>query len=221
MRRISLAVALIGAVAAAGCGGGAKPSSSDGSKGTVGVNFDVTINNQGPGTVSDDSTPAKTCAADTTCKWTYASGTKVTLTATVTPGNYFNGWFGQCNGGDKCTLSGDAEKYVVAYFSATPDVHPNITDPKLHVSAWAAGVLECTKCHGPELKGQGIAPACNSCHGKDVVSALSPTPLKGHDWPIPLASFVNPTLPFTSPVGHGLASGHNSGHRKSMPACPI
>jgi OmcA/MtrC family decaheme c-type cytochrome len=159
MHRISLAVALFGAVAVAGCGGGAKPSTTGGTKGTAGVNFGVKINNQGPGTVADNSSPAKTCAANTTCDWTYTSGTTVVLTATNAGSNFFNGWFGECSGTGTCTLSGDSDKYVVSYFSATPQAHSN----------WAAGghtgtALMCSDCHGAQLQGLGLAPTCASCH---------------------------------------------------------
>ena len=160
MRRISLALALIGAIAAAGCGGGAKPSSTSGAKGTAGVNFTVTLNNQGPGTVV--SAPAGiNCAANTTCSATFPSGTTVVLTATVAGTNYFNGWFGDCQGTSTCSLSGGADKYVVSYFSATPQAHPN----------WVAGHpkagqtdLNCGLCHGNTGQGVGVAPACTTCH---------------------------------------------------------
>jgi hypothetical protein len=176
MRRISLALALIGAVAAAGCGGGAKPSSNAGNKGTAGVNFTVTVNNQGGGTVSDG---AKTCAADTTCNWTYVTGTTVKLTANA-GSLYFNGWFGGCSGTDVCTLTGQADKYVVAYFSATPQAHPNFADGALQVQAVIAGALQCDKCHGPQLAGLGIAPACDSCHAWPKTGQLKTAGLPGH-----------------------------------------
>ena len=170
MRRISLALALFGAVAAAGCGGGAKPASTAAAKGTAGVNFNVTLNNQGGGTVSDGT---NTCAANTTCTWTYSSGTPVTLTATA-GSLYFNGWFGDCSGTGDCTLSGGlsggSDRYVVAYFSSTPPVHPNYSDPALHGPAYYAfvagdpGAYQCTSCHGTNLQGLGIAPSCTSCH---------------------------------------------------------
>jgi len=181
MRRISLALALFGAVAAAGCGGGAKPAATAGAKGTAGQSFTLTLNNQGPGAVADSSSPAQTCAAGTTCSWTYAFGTSVTLTATASGTNYFNGFFGDC-GGFTCTLSGNADKYVVSYFSATPQAHPNFVDPKLHGPAYfafqsgATGALTCTQCHGAQLTGQGIAPSCNQCHNLQLV----PAPSVGH-----------------------------------------
>jgi hypothetical protein len=165
MRRISLAVALVGAVAVAGCGGGAKPSSSGGTKGTAGSTFTVTVRAEGTGTVT--SVPAGiscpgTCAAD------FAYGTAVQLTATTT--QFFNGWFGDCNGTGVCSVSGNANKYVVSYFSATPQAHPTFNDGKLHGPAYnafvsqAAGALQCTQCHGAQLQGVGVAVSCAGCH---------------------------------------------------------
>jgi OmcA/MtrC family decaheme c-type cytochrome len=172
MRRISLAVALIGAVAAAGCGGGAKPSSTA-NKGTAGVDFDVTVHFQGPGAVT--SIPAGiTCAPQAApqvgslCTGTFASGTNVVLTATADAGNFFNGWFGQCEGTGTCTLSGGADKYVVAYFSAEREFHANFNDGAVHgpaFNAQATNGLECYSCHGANGQGQGIAPSCITCHG--------------------------------------------------------
>jgi hypothetical protein len=167
MRRISLALALFGAVAAAGCGGGAKPAATAGAKGTAGQSFTLTVNNQGPGTIADSSSPAQTCAAGATCAWTYAFGTSVTLTATASGSNYFNGFFGDCQG-PTCTLSGNADKYVVSYFSATPQAHPN----------WAAGHgnnIDCSKCHGANYQGQGIAPSCSSCHSAPTTGHFDAT----------------------------------------------
>jgi hypothetical protein len=166
MRRISLALALMGAVAAAGCGGGAQPSSTAGNKGTAGSTFTVTVNNQGGGTVSDGT---NTCAANTTCNWTYAFNTAATLTASA-GSLYFNGWFGDCSGTDTCAIAGNADKYIVAYFSTSPQGHPN----------WAAGHgaqldLRCTNCHGAQLAGAGIAPSCSSCHESPFGKHFDPT----------------------------------------------
>jgi OmcA/MtrC family decaheme c-type cytochrome len=183
MRRISLAVALIGAVAASGCGGNKKPASDSGAKGTAGVNFTVTINNTGPGTVVSspagiNCSPADAPATSRTCSATFASGAAVTLAATPSTGQYFNGWYGGCSGTGACKLfvdvdangitlskpvTTDADKYVVAYFSASAQAHTN----------WAAGHpkigetnLNCGICHGQNGEGVGLAPACTSCHGK-------------------------------------------------------
>ena len=128
--------------------------------------FTVTVNSQGGGTVSDGT---NTCAANTTCSWTYSTGIPVTLTATA-GSLYFNGWFGDCSGAGDCTLSGGSDRYVVAYFSSQPPGHPNFIDPALHAPAYYAfvagdpGAYQCTSCHGTNLQGLGIAPSCTSCH---------------------------------------------------------
>jgi OmcA/MtrC family decaheme c-type cytochrome len=178
MRRITLAVALVGAVAASGCGGASKPSTT-GNKGTAGTNFNVTVNNQGQGTVTSVP-PGINCSAPmgtdgsfpAGCSATFASGTAVVLTGTPIGTNYFNGFFGACSG-NSCSLAGDADKYVVAYFSATPQVHPNFNDGNVHGPAWTAYTLDCKGCHGANAGknedytknvGLGIAIACSNCH---------------------------------------------------------
>jgi hypothetical protein len=181
MRRISLAVALVSAVAA-GCGVGNKPSSTSGEKGTAGVNFDVKVNNQGPGTVTANP-GALTCAANSTCTWTFTAGTTVVLAAAPTGTNYFNGWFGGCSGTGTCTLTGQADKYVVSYFSETPQAHPTFNDVDLHAGEFAKfvnaapGALQCTKCHGAQLQGLGMGISCGTCHS---VPARDPIAFGGH-----------------------------------------
>jgi OmcA/MtrC family decaheme c-type cytochrome len=209
MRRISLAVALIGAVAAAGCGGGAKPSSSEGNKGTAGVNFTVTIKNVGPGAISG----SMSCAADSTCTATFAAGTTVTLNAAPTGSNYFNGWFGSCQGTGACTLTPTADQYVVSYFSTTPQAHAN----------WAAGhdqtsTLNCGICHGSEGQGLGLAPACASCHdgktqpslaGREVCSTCHATEGTAHQ--ARYNDFANGINPATSKFASSIVSVVTSG----------
>ena len=59
MRRVSLALAVMSAVAV-GCGGGAKPSSTSGAKGTAGSTFTLTVAIPGSG----GSVVSGTLAAD-------------------------------------------------------------------------------------------------------------------------------------------------------------
>lgn len=159
-RRISLALALLGAIAVAGCGGGAKPSSKTGSPGSSGSTFTVTVRIEGSGTVV--SSPAGIhCVGPATCQADFAYGQGVTLSQTTS--EYFNGWLGDCSG-YACALSGNAEKYVVAYFSATPQSHPNFTDPAIHALEIGNPDLVCTSCHGANLQGMGLAVACTRCH---------------------------------------------------------
>jgi predicted CXXCH cytochrome family protein len=169
MHRRSWVVALAGAIAVAGCGGGAKPGSTAGQKGSSQVTFTVTVNNQGPGTVT--SSPAGIdCPAATTCSAQFSWNTPVLLRAQPGSQQYFNGWFGECSGTADCALAGNADKYVVSYFSAKPEAHANFTSPAQHGPAYAdflaraPTALDCTACHGASLQGQGLAPACASCH---------------------------------------------------------
>ena len=77
----------------------------------------VTKAGNGAGTVT--SNPAGiNCGS--TCSASYASGTKVTLTATPAAGSTFTGWSGGgCSGTGTCTVTMDAAKSVVATFTGS------------------------------------------------------------------------------------------------------
>jgi hypothetical protein len=95
----------------------------------------------------------------------------ITLTATPQGTNVFIGWAGDCTGSAAtCTLTAGPDKSVVAIFGAAGSGHGNFTDPALHgpaalaYAAGTAGALQCNTCHGANLEGQSIAPACAACH---------------------------------------------------------
>lgn len=94
----------------------------------------------------------------------------VVLAATpVGEGLVFIGWAGDCSGIGTCTLSAGADRTVVAIFGKPGSGHPNLMDPGEHGPAYdsqsyGGNPLVCTSCHGPALGGQGIAPACATCH---------------------------------------------------------
>lgn len=199
MRCISLVVALVAVIAASGCGGDAKPRSSSTAKGTAGSTFTVTVNMQGHGTFTAvpspavavtwgyrSGQPANTVSAD------FPSGTKVDLTYnlsaswvvgtapnTTTYNEVFNGWYGDCSG-KTCSVTGNADKYVVAYAvaytgsTAPTTVHPNWVSGTDHGTAYLSNTLSCTDCHGINLQGMGIAPSCSSCHGGTPTSNVHP-----------------------------------------------
>ncbi|BDG05240.1 OmcA/MtrC family decaheme c-type cytochrome [Anaeromyxobacter oryzae] len=182
MRRISLALALSGAMAATGCGGGAKSSSSGGAQGTVGKTFTVTVQNGQNGNAGlaivggkVTSSPAGIdCGVGTTqvCSFDFDVNTPVVLTATpsgtdasVNLPYLFLGWAGDCSGETTCSLSGNSSKYVLAMFGGTRTGHPNWSDPALHgPEAMTSSTYNCATCHGAQLQGAGIAPSCSKCH---------------------------------------------------------
>jgi|GEM_PF-3440072 len=78
--------------------------------------FTVTVNRTGNGVVT--SNPGGINCGSTCASTPLASGTKITLLATPTPGSPFFGWNGDCSGSQTtCTLTVDGNKTVNAVFS--------------------------------------------------------------------------------------------------------
>ncbi len=191
MRRISLALALIGAVAATGCGKSAT-SNNGGNRGVAEGTFTVLVQNGQNGNTSlaitggyVTSVPAGIdcgVAPHGTCSFEFPENTTVTITATATSGNSFWGYAGDCyTAGNVCTISGkNTEKYVLARFGVgvPPNGHPNWepgADAGAAHSAQALTLLstipesatfpwQCAGCHGSALTGSGMAPSCANCH---------------------------------------------------------
>ncbi len=234
MRRISLALALIGAVAATGCGQ-TSTSNTGGNRGVAENTFHVTVQNGQNGNTSlaitngyVTSTPAGIdcgVAPHNTCEFDFVATTTtagpppvttpntVTLTATATGAVPFFGFAGDCTG-PTCTLSGatNADRYILAQFGNIGGGHPNWSNPYVHVGNYLTDTFNCQNCHGPTLAGAGIAPSCSKCHA----------------WPFGNGNIVDTFAGYTSPFtnttadpqawddvvgGHFAAAntGHNSG----------
>jgi len=189
MRRISLAMALIGAAAAAGCAGKPAPSvGSDVQQGVQGSYYFVNLFTpplggyitSDVGGINCGATSVSVNNAVTPPQYVYQLGTHaacgvagqtqvawsqtITLTATPETGKAFLGWAGDCTGYDPCVLSAGADKGVIAIFGTPGSGHPNFMDPAVHSAAIT--MLDCSQCHGASLQGQGIAPSCSAtgCH---------------------------------------------------------
>ncbi len=191
MRRISLALALVGAVAATGCGKTSTSNDGGGNRGVAQGTFNVTVQNGQNGNTSlaitggyVTSVPAGIdCGVSphSACSVDFAAGTTVTLTATPISGYNFWSYAGDCyTTGNVCTLTGKAaDQYVLAKFGSVndnPTAHPDwISDPSLHatqaqtylstVPLSSTFVFQCGDCHGSALTGMGLAPSCAKCHG--------------------------------------------------------
>ncbi len=185
MRRVSLALALLGAVTAAGCSGGAKSGSTGKNPGISEGTITVTIQN-GQAINGADANPSLAItggyvtsnpagidcgvAPHATCSAQFPLGTTVELTATATGSDQFFGWAGDCQGDGVCALDGNADKYVLTIFGSARSSHPNWTDGAVHGAKYSdyvnavAGALDCTSCHGASLQGQGLAVSCSACH---------------------------------------------------------
>ncbi len=80
------------------------------------TNYSLTVNKSGNGTVIS-SPSGINCCSD--CSENYSSGTPVTLTASASEGNTFNGWSGSCTGANTtCTVSMTQARSVTATFQA-------------------------------------------------------------------------------------------------------
>jgi hypothetical protein len=71
------------------------------------VNVTVTLTGSGTGTVT--SMPAGLTCTGTTCKGSFARGTKVTLQAAPGAGVVFTAWSGACTGTASCVATADAD----------------------------------------------------------------------------------------------------------------
>ena len=199
MRRISLALALLGAVAAAGCGGagGKSPASSSGNKGVEDASFKLVVRGEGAyldpatsttiilpkGGVVTASAGGINCGVDGTgglhkvCEALIPYSTAlVTLTAKPnTPTYNVWMWAGACSGTASCSFAMTDTQTVGIRFAAdvgSLGAHGPFTDHRLHgleyfkVYVTKTSPLTCTtsSCHGAQLQGVGLAPACTSCH---------------------------------------------------------
>jgi hypothetical protein len=220
MRRISLALALLGAVAAAGCGGagGKSPAPSSGNKGVEQASFKLVVRGEGSFLDADGvssiilpkggvvSGGGIDCGVDGTgalhkvCELTLPYNTGVSLTATgnlivgSSPAAYnIHGWAGACTGTGGCSFTMTDTQFVGVRFAADSG------------SLGAHGPFAAHEIHGAEyLKlQQGVAGAYNcsaaACHGATLQGvALAPACTTCHAWPI------GPHMAVTN-------SSHNSG----------
>jgi hypothetical protein len=212
MRRITLALALAGAVIATGCSGG-ESSTTGGNPGVTENDFRITVQN---GQDDNDSllmvhgyvtsSPAGIdCGFGRSgaCTAVFPAGTSVTLTATAV-GNWdanpdpdvedprpyiFLGWSGDCTV-DPCTLTGPADRYIVASFgeqivrhgnwSAGSTHGPLFLDTLADLAGGQTPEYNCFSCHGSGLRGIGIAVSCQNCHSTGVAGVGMHEAAEGH-----------------------------------------
>jgi hypothetical protein len=80
-------------------------------------NQTLTVSKSGTGSGTVTSSPSGiNCGS--TCSYTFAYNTQVTLTASPTSPSTFGGWSGACSGTGTCTVTMDAAKSVTANFNA-------------------------------------------------------------------------------------------------------
>ncbi len=79
----------------------------------------LTVTEAGSGSGTVTSSPAG-ISCPTTCKYGFAAGTVVRLTASAKSGSKFSGWSGACSGTAKCVVTMSAAKTVKATFAPAP-----------------------------------------------------------------------------------------------------
>ena len=85
---------------------------------TFSPTFTLTVSKAGAGSGTVTSSPSGiNCGS--ICSASYASGQKVTLTATVAAGSVFVGWSGACSGTATCVVTMNGTKAVTAMFNPT------------------------------------------------------------------------------------------------------
>jgi Divergent InlB B-repeat domain len=104
------------------CSGSASCSVSMTGSETVSAAFspgeELTVSISGSGTGTVTSNPAG-INCPTTCSFTFAPNTEVTLTESPAPNDAFNSWAGGCSGSASCGLILDASSSVTANFSGS------------------------------------------------------------------------------------------------------
>src|SRR5207249_409997 len=80
------------------------------------TNFSLSVSKTGTGTGTVSSVPAG-ISCGSTCAFSFASSTSVTLTARASTGSTFGGWSGDCTGMSACTVAMTQARSVTAAFN--------------------------------------------------------------------------------------------------------
>ncbi len=86
--------------------------------GAVGTYYTLTVNKTGAGAGTVTSNPTG-ISCGSTCAASYASGTAVTLTPSLSAGATFGGWSGACTGTGTCVVTMTAAQTVTATFNGS------------------------------------------------------------------------------------------------------
>jgi len=86
----------------------------------VGLNYTLTVNETGKGTVTSTDGIINCTNGSGTCSAAYASGSTVTLNASAATGQTFTGWSGACSGRNACSLVMNSNLTATATFVTTP-----------------------------------------------------------------------------------------------------
>ena len=149
-----------------GCGGLGGGSSSNTSSGT---SFQLTVQTAGAGSGSVSSNPAGINCGQL-CSASFASGTKVTLTASPAANSFFAGWSGACSGVSACTVTLTKNISVTATFSDLPTLAVTMTGTgKGSVSSSPSGISCGQTCSASFDPGTAVTLTATAAEGSTFV----------------------------------------------------
>jgi hypothetical protein len=169
--------------------------SSGGDSGTTPppANVDVTVTLTGGGTGTITSTPAGLTCTGTTCKGSFARGTKVTLQAAPANGVVFTAWGGVCTGTAPCVATPTADVTATAELvsldatwtgtytntrvavGCTFDNHGNLTATIKPTATAVAGTESMTGLELRQLPGCGVVGLTNGTAPSEPVTVTGNT----------------------------------------------
>ena len=103
---------IVGVALLMGCGGSSTTPSN-----STGTLFQLVVHSSGTGTVTSNPAGINCGSA---CSGSFASGSKVTLSASPAANSYFSGWGGACSGRTECTITLNANSTVTVNFTSNP-----------------------------------------------------------------------------------------------------
>jgi uncharacterized repeat protein (TIGR02543 family) len=131
------------------------------------VNYTLTVNESGQGTVTSTDGKINCANGGGTCSASYASGSSVTLNANAASGWTFQGWSGACNGSNPCTVAMNSN------LSATATFTQNAVNYTLTVNESGQGTVTSTDGKINCTNGAGT---CSATYAGGTPVTLNETP---------------------------------------------